>query len=52
MLTDARVPLAVWVASVGVARAEGRIGPRAPLPVYVDAPEAKLPAAGLRAAPV
>jgi len=52
MLTDARVPLAAWVASVGVARAEGRIGPRAPLPVYVDAPEAKLPAAGLRAAPV
>jgi tRNA threonylcarbamoyl adenosine modification protein YeaZ len=52
MLTDARLPFAEWVAMVGVARAEGRIGALAPLPVYVDAPEARLPAAGLRAAPV
>ncbi len=52
MLTDARLPHAGWVALVGVARLEGRIGQLAPLPLYVDAPEAKLPAAGLRAAPV
>jgi len=52
MLTDARLPLAEHVAMVGLERAAGRRAPLAALPIYVDAPEAKLPAAGLRAAPV
>lgn len=52
MLTDARLPLAQHVAMVGIERAAGRRRPLAPLPMYIDAPEARLPAAGLRAAPV
>jgi tRNA threonylcarbamoyl adenosine modification protein YeaZ len=52
MLTDARLPQAEHVALVGLERAAGRRPPLAPLPIYVDAPEARLPAAGLRAAPV
>jgi tRNA threonylcarbamoyl adenosine modification protein YeaZ len=55
MLTTARLPRAEHVAMVGVERAAGRktpLTPLTPLPLYVDAPEARLPAAGLRAAPV
>jgi len=52
MLTDARLPQAEHVAMVGMERLAGGRTPLAPLPIYVDAPEAKLPAAGLRAAPV
>ncbi len=52
MLTDARLPQAKHVAMAGQERAAGRMSPLAALPIYVDAPEAKLPAAGLRAAPV
>jgi tRNA threonylcarbamoyladenosine biosynthesis protein TsaB len=52
MLTDARLPQAKHVALVGIGRVAGQRLPLAPLPVYVDAPEARLPAAGLRAAPV
>ena len=52
MLTSARVPDAAWVAAVGVERAAGSRAPLAALPLYVDAPEAKLPAGGLRSAPL
>jgi tRNA threonylcarbamoyl adenosine modification protein YeaZ len=52
MLTDARTPLPVHVAAVGRRRAAGEIAALAPVPLYVDAPEAKLPAGGLRPAPV
>ena len=51
-LISARVPLAEHVAAVGAARASGALPPRAAMPLYVNAPEAKLPAGGLRAAPV
>jgi tRNA threonylcarbamoyl adenosine modification protein YeaZ len=50
-LMSARVPLAERVAAVGAARACGALPPLAALPLYVDAPEAKLPAGGLRAPP-
>jgi len=52
MLTDARLPRAEHVAMVGLERAAGQRTPLGALPIYVDSPEAKLPAAGLRAAPV
>ena len=52
MLTSARVPLPEHVAAVGIEREAGMRAPLAALPLYVDAPEAKLPAGGLRAAPV
>jgi tRNA threonylcarbamoyladenosine biosynthesis protein TsaB len=52
MLTSARVPGVLQVAAVGVARAMGRVPPLAAVPLYVDAPEARQPAGGLRAAPV
>jgi tRNA threonylcarbamoyladenosine biosynthesis protein TsaB len=51
MLTDARVALPIHVAAVGLRRAAGQSPPLGPVPLYVDAPEAKLPAGGLRAAP-
>ncbi len=52
MLTNARAIDPVWVA--GAARAQFAAGLPAglPLPVYVDPPEARLPAGGLRPAPV
>jgi tRNA threonylcarbamoyl adenosine modification protein YeaZ len=51
MLTAARAPLVEDVAAIGVRRHAGELSALAPLPLYVDAPEAKLPAGGLRAAP-
>jgi tRNA threonylcarbamoyladenosine biosynthesis protein TsaB len=51
MLTDARLPVARHVALVGERRLAGDLPPRAPQPIYVDPPEARLPAAGLRPAP-
>jgi tRNA threonylcarbamoyladenosine biosynthesis protein TsaB len=50
-LMSARMPVAEQVAAVGVARATGALPPLAAVPLYVDAPEAKLPAGGLRAPP-
>ena len=50
-LTDARWPLALDVAAVGLRRLEGLLPPLLVQPVYVDAPEAKLPAGGLRPVP-
>jgi tRNA threonylcarbamoyl adenosine modification protein YeaZ len=51
MLTSARVARPVQIAALGLRRAAGAIAPLAPVPLYVDAPEAKLPAGGLRPAP-
>jgi tRNA threonylcarbamoyl adenosine modification protein YeaZ len=51
MLTDARTPLPVHVAAIGQRRAAGELAALAPVPLYVDAPEARLPAGGLRPAP-
>jgi hypothetical protein len=51
MLTDARLPLVRHVAMAGLARRTGTLPPRSAQPLYVDAPEAKLPAGGLRPPP-
>jgi tRNA threonylcarbamoyl adenosine modification protein YeaZ len=51
MLTSARHPLPRHVAAVAARRAAGALPPLAAVPRYVDAPEAKLPAGGLRPAP-
>ena len=51
MLTSARVALPVHIAAVALQRAAGTLPPLAAVPLYVDAPEAKLPAGGLRPAP-
>ncbi len=51
-LTGARIPHAVAVAEVAVRRLLGALPARDAMPIYVDAPEAKLPAGGLRPHPV
>ncbi len=51
-LTDARLPIARHVAVVAEQRFRGELRPLAALPLYVDPPEAKLPAGGLRPPPV
>ncbi len=51
MLTDARLPQARHVAVVGERRLGGIIPPLPAQPLYVDPPEAKLPAGGLRPPP-
>lgn len=45
-------PTVEQIAAAALRRASGDLPSRAALPVYVDPPEAKLPASGLRAAPV
>ena len=45
-------PAPVAIATVALRRFHGHLPPRVAQPLYVDAPEAKLPAAGLRPAPV
>lgn len=52
MLTDARLPDAVMVAAVAARRLAGELPKLAAEPMYIDAPEAKLPAGGLRPAPL
>jgi tRNA threonylcarbamoyl adenosine modification protein YeaZ len=52
MLTDARLPLARHVAAAGLRRLSGELPPLAAQPLYVDAPEARLPAGGLRPPPL
>ena len=52
MLTDARVPLPRHVAIVGMRRFMGELPPLSAQPIYVDPPEARLPAGGLRPPPV
>jgi tRNA threonylcarbamoyl adenosine modification protein YeaZ len=51
MLTDARFALPRHIALVATRRHAGTLPPRAALPLYVDPPEAKLPAGGLRPPP-
>ncbi len=51
MLTDARMPLARHVAAVGARRLAGLLVPLAAQPLYIDPPEARLPAGGLRPPP-
>jgi len=52
ILTNARMIDPVWVARAAVARHAAGLPPRDVQPVYVDPPEAKLPAGGLRPEPV
>jgi tRNA threonylcarbamoyladenosine biosynthesis protein TsaB len=52
MLTDARLPIARHVAAVAERRIMGELRPLPAQPLYVDPPEAKLPAGGLRPPPV
>jgi len=52
MLTSAKLPLARHVAMVAARRAAGAVAALEAVPMYVDAPEAKLPKGGLRPAPV
>jgi len=51
LLTNARLIDPVWVAQAAVARGLLGLAPHPVLPLYVDPPEAKLPAAGLRPPP-
>ncbi|MSP29848.1 MAG: tRNA (adenosine(37)-N6)-threonylcarbamoyltransferase complex dimerization subunit type 1 TsaB [Acetobacteraceae bacterium] len=51
MLTNARLPMPRHIAMAALARHTGRLVPREAQPLYVDPPEAKPPAAGLRPAP-
>lgn len=51
MLTDARYPSARAIAAAATLRAQGHLPPRDCAPLYIDPPEAKLPAGGLRPAP-
>lgn len=51
MLTNARLPLARHVATAALRRQAGGPPGREAVPIYVDPPEARLPAAGLRPAP-
>ncbi len=52
MLTNARRLDPVWVAHAALARQAAGLPAHAVQPVYVDPPEARLPAAGLRPPPV
>jgi tRNA threonylcarbamoyl adenosine modification protein YeaZ len=51
VLTDLRLPLPRHIARAAQRRLEGEIAPRDAQPLYVDAPEASLPAGGLRPPP-
>jgi tRNA threonylcarbamoyl adenosine modification protein YeaZ len=51
MLTDVRLPLARHVAAVGTRRLAGRLAPLPAQPLYIDPPEARPPAGGLRPPP-
>jgi tRNA threonylcarbamoyl adenosine modification protein YeaZ len=52
ILTNARAIDPVWVARAAMARHAAGLPPHDAQPVYVDPPEAKLPAGGLRPEPV
>jgi tRNA threonylcarbamoyladenosine biosynthesis protein TsaB len=52
MLTNARLIDPAWVGRAALAQKTAGQEPAAALPLYIDPPEAKLPAAGLRPAPV
>jgi len=52
LLTDLRQLEPEWVALAALARQARGLAPHAAAPLYIDPPEAKLPAAGLRPPPV
>lgn len=52
LLTNARLLDPVWVARAALAREVAGLPPHPAQPIYVDPPEAKLPAGGLRPLPV
>ena len=52
MLTDARLPSGRHIAAVAQRRLAGDVPPLPAQPLYVDPPEARLPAGGLRPPPV
>jgi tRNA threonylcarbamoyladenosine biosynthesis protein TsaB len=52
VLTDAALPTGRYVAAVAERRFRGALPKLAAEPLYIDAPEARLPAAGARSAPV
>lgn len=52
MLADARLPDPAAIARVALRRHAGSLPPLPPQPLYVDPPEAKLPAGGLRPPPL
>ncbi len=52
LLTPVRQPHAVGVGRAALRRMRGGLPPLAAVPLYVDPPEARLPAGGLRPAPV
>jgi tRNA threonylcarbamoyladenosine biosynthesis protein TsaB len=52
MLTDASLPTGRHVAAVAERRFRGALRPLAAEPLYVDAPEARAPAGGVRTAPM
>ena len=52
MLTDARLPAPRHIAEAAARRLAGALPPREVQPLYVDPPEARLPAGGLRPPPV
>ena len=51
MLTSARLPQAWAIAAAATERFAGRLPPRPAQPLYVDPPEARVPAGGLRPPP-
>jgi tRNA threonylcarbamoyl adenosine modification protein YeaZ len=51
MLTDARIPIPRHVALVAARRLRGELPALAAQPLYIDQPEARLPAGGLRPPP-
>jgi hypothetical protein len=51
MLTDARLPATRHIAVAAERRFRGELPAMAALPLYVDPPEARLPAGGLRPPP-
>jgi tRNA threonylcarbamoyladenosine biosynthesis protein TsaB len=51
-LTDSRLPRAAMVGAVALRRYAGLLAPLAAQPLYVDPPEARLPAGGLRPMPL
>jgi tRNA threonylcarbamoyladenosine biosynthesis protein TsaB len=52
LLTNIRQLEPEWVAQAALARLAAGLAPHAVVPLYIDPPEAKLPAAGLRPPPV
>jgi tRNA threonylcarbamoyladenosine biosynthesis protein TsaB len=51
MLTDARLPIARHIAGVAMRRLAGGLSPLPAQPLYIDPPEAKMPAGGHRPPP-